>query len=77
MRVLLQSVLIIFSKEINEMFIDLFSESCKEGGGGGGGGLSVLGKEDEPVFRWYILPDEREFLVIFYKVLQSRSATNS
>ena len=48
------------------MFIDLLSESCKEGG------ISLLGNEDEPTFRGYILPDQAEFLVIFYKLFQLR-----
>ena len=48
------------------MFIDLFSESCEEGG------LSLLGNEDEPIFQEYVLPDQPEFLVIFYKLLQLR-----
>ena len=50
------------------MFIDLFSEFCEEGG------LSLLGNDDEPMFRGYVLPreskvvltDQPEFLVIFY-----------
>ena len=53
------------------MLIDLLSESCKEGGGGGGG-ISLLGNEDEPIFRGYVLPDQPEFLVIFYKLFQLR-----
>ena len=52
------------------MFIDLFSESCKEGG------LSLLGNEDESIFQWYVFPDLPEFLVIFYKLLQLRFTTN-
>ena len=43
------------------MFIDLLSEFCEEGG------ISLLGNGDEPIFRGYILPDQPEFLVIFYK----------
>ena len=46
------------------MFIDLFSVSCKEGG------TSLLRTEDEPIIRGYVLLDESEFLVIFYKLLQ-------
>ena len=37
---------------------------------GGGGGVSLLGNEDEPIFRGYVLPDQSEFLVIFYKLFQ-------
>ena len=48
------------------MFIDLLSESCE------GGGIYLLGNEDEPIFRGYILPDQPEFLVIFYKLFQLR-----
>ena len=36
------------------------------GGGGGGGRISLLGHEDEPLFRGYVLPDQPEFLVMFY-----------
>ena len=43
------------------MFIDLLSESCEEGGN------FSIGNEDEPIFRGYVLPDQHEFLVIFYK----------
>ena len=42
------------------MFIELLLESCEEGG--------ILGNEDEPIFRGYVLPDQPEFLVIFYKL---------
>ena len=52
------------------MFIDLLSESCEEGGGGWG--ISLLGNEDEPIFREHVLPDQPEFLVIFYKLFQLR-----
>ena len=48
------------------MFIDLLSESCEEGG------ISLLGNEDKPIFRGYVLPDQAEFLVIFYKLFQLR-----
>ena len=48
------------------MFIDLLSESCEEGGN------TLLGNEDEPTFRGYILPDQPEFLVIFYELFQLR-----
>ena len=48
------------------MFTDLLSESCEEGG------ISLLGNEDEPIFRGYVLPDQPEFLVIFYKLFQLR-----
>ena len=41
------------------MFIDLLSES-------------LLVNEDEPIFRGYVLPDQPEFLVIFYKLFQLR-----
>ena len=37
---------------------------------GGGGGCSLLGHEDEPIFRGYVLPDQPEVLVIFYKLFQ-------
>ena len=45
------------------MFIDLLSESCEEGG------ISLLGNEDKPIFRGYVLPDQPEFLVIFILAL--------
>ena len=45
------------------MFIDLFSET-------------LLGNEDEPIFRGYVLPDQPEFLVLFCKLLQLRFTTN-
>ena len=48
------------------MFIDLLSESCEEGG------ISLLGNEDEPIFRGYVLPDQPEFLVIFHELFQLR-----
>ena len=32
------------------------------------GGISLLGNEDESIFRGYVLPDQPEFLVIFYKL---------
>ena len=48
------------------MFIDLLSESCEEGG------ISLLGNEDEPIFRGYVLLGKSEFLVVFYKLLQLR-----
>ena len=57
------------------MFIDLFSESCEEGGRRGGGGISLLGNEDEPIFRGYVLPDQPEFLVIFLQAVSVK--TNS
>ena len=44
------------------MFIDLLSESCEERG------ISLLGNEDEPIFRGYVLPDQPELLIIFYKL---------
>ena len=47
------------------MFIDLLLESCEERGRG----LSVLGNGDKLVFRRYVLPDQPEFLVNFYKLL--------
>ena len=40
------------------MFIDLLSESCKKGG------ISLLGNEEEPIFRGYVLPDQPDFLAI-------------
>ena len=33
--------------------------------------ISLLGNEDEPIFRGYVLPDQPEFLVIFYKLFQA------
>ena len=48
------------------MFIDLLSESCEEGG------MFLLGNEDEPISRGYVLPDQPEFLVFFYKLFQLR-----
>ena len=36
------------------------------------GAISLLGKEDEPIFRGYVLPDQPEFLVVFYKLFQLR-----
>ena len=39
------------------MFIDLLLESCEEGG--------ILGNEDKPIFRGYILPDQPEFFLSF------------
>ena len=38
----------------------------------GRGGISLLGNEDEPIFRGHVLPDQPEILVIFYKLFQSR-----
>ena len=48
------------------MFIDLLLESWEEGGN------SLLGNEDEPIFRGYVLPDQPDFLVTFYKLFQLR-----
>ena len=50
------------------MFIDLLSESCEEGG------ISLLGNEDEPIFRGYVIPNQPEFLVIFYKLFLLRQS---
>ena len=36
------------------------------------GGIFLLGNEDEPIFRGYVLPDQPELLVIFYKLFQLR-----
>ena len=36
----------------------------------GRGGISILGNEDEPIFRGHVLTDEPELLVIFYKLFQ-------
>ena len=36
------------------------------------GEIPLLGNEDEPIFREYVLPDQPEFLVIFYKLFQLR-----
>ena len=46
------------------MVIDLLSESCEERV------ISLLGNEDEPIFREHVLPDQPEFLVIFYELLR-------
>ena len=36
------------------------------------GGISLLGNEDEPISRGYVLSDQSKFLVIFYKLFQLR-----
>ena len=36
------------------------------------GRISLLGNEDEPIFRGHVLPDQPELLVIFYKLFQLR-----
>ena len=59
MNILFQFHIIFF--EIDEMFMDLLSESSEEGSGGGGGAISLLGNEDEPIFRGYILPNQPDF----------------
>ena len=46
--------------------MDLLLESCEKGG------ISLLGNKDEPIFRGYVLPDQPEFLDIFYKLFQLR-----
>ena len=33
---------------------------------GRNGGISLLGNEDEPIFRRYVLPNQPKFLVILY-----------
>ena len=38
----------------------------------GRGGISLLGNEDELIFRGHVLPDQPERLVIFYKLFQLR-----
>ena len=38
----------------------------------GRGGISLLGNEDEPIFRGHVFPDQPELLVIFYKLFQLR-----
>ena len=43
-----------------------------KGRGGGGGGISLFDNEDVPIFRGYVLPDQPEFLVLFYKLFQLR-----
>ena len=48
------------------MFTELLSESCEEGG------TFLLDNEDEPIFQGYVLRDQPEFLVIFYKLFQLR-----
>ena len=48
------------------MFIDLLSGLARKVG------ISLLSNEDEPIFREYVLPDQLEFLVIFYKLFQLR-----
>ena len=35
-------------------------------------GISLLGNEDEPIFRGHVIPDQPELLVIFYKLFQLR-----
>ena len=50
------------------MFIDLLSESCEEGR------ISLLGKEDGPIFRGYVLQNQPGFLVIFYKLHQLKQS---
>ena len=42
----------------------------------GRGGISLLGNEDEPIFRGHVLPDQPELLVIFYKLFQLRRQTH-
>ena len=37
----------------------------------GRGGISLLGNEDEPIFRGHVLPDQPELLVIFYKLFHA------
>ena len=37
-------------------------------------GISLLGNEDEPIFQGYVLPNQPEFLVIFYKLFQLRQS---
>ena len=37
-------------------------------------GISLLGNEDEPIFRGYVLSNQPEFLVIFYKLFQLRQS---
>ena len=34
--------------------------------------ISLLGNEDKPIFRGYVLPDQTELLVIFYELFQLR-----
>ena len=36
------------------------------------GEISLLGNEDEPIFRGHVLPDQPELLLIFYKLFQLR-----
>ena len=48
------------------MVIDLLSKSYEEGG------ISLLGNKDEPISRGYVLPDQPECLVIFYKLFKLR-----
>ena len=36
------------------------------------GEIFLLGNEDQPIFRGYVLPDQPELLVIFYKLFQLR-----
>ena len=42
---------------------------------GGGGGTSLLGNENELIFRGYILPDQPEFFIIFIQAISVK--TNS
>ena len=48
------------------MLTALPPESCEEGG------ISLFGNEDEPISRGHVLPDQPEFLVIFWKLFQLR-----
>ena len=53
------------------MFVDFLSESCEEGG------ISLLGNEDEPIFRGYVLPGQPEFLVTFFELTQTHWIMNA
>ena len=50
------------------MFIDLLSDLARKWA------IPLLGNEDEPIFRGYVLPDQPEFMVIFYKLFQLRQS---
>ena len=43
----------------------------------GRGGVSLLGNEGERIFRGHVLPDQPEYLVIFYKLFQLKENCNA
>ena len=48
------------------MFAELLRNFARKGG------VSLLGNEDESIFRGYVFPDKPKFLVIFYELFQLR-----